>query len=237
MNLGPDLSDRLNGAVRHFWGTRNDQSSGTDDDSGRGAVVGGAHMDGFVELVRDLLIENGVPREWIRLRSGELHLPGFFRATKQWDLLVVNDGVLIAAVEYKSQVGSFGNNYNNRTEEAIGNAVDLWTAFRESAFQAQPRPWLGYLMLLEDAKGSRRPIAVKEPHFQVFEVFRGASYAERYQELCRRLLLERLYDGTCFLLSDRETGPHGSFVTPDRELGFETFMRGLISHAVSQVGA
>ncbi len=43
-------------------------------------------------------------------------------ARKKWDLLVV-EGCLIAAIEFKSQVGSFGNNYNNRTEEALGSQL------------------------------------------------------------------------------------------------------------------
>ena len=43
----------------------------------------------------------------------------------------VVDGRLLAVIELKSQVGpSFGNNFNNRTEEAIGSAVDFWTAYR-----------------------------------------------------------------------------------------------------------
>jgi len=52
----------------------------------------------------------------------------------------------VAAIEFKSQVGSFGNNYNNRTEEAIGSASDIWGAYREGAFKPSARPWLGYLM-------------------------------------------------------------------------------------------
>ena len=56
---------------------------------------------------------------------------------------MVVDGTLLAAFEFKSQVGpSFGNNFNNRTEEALGSATDLWTAFREGAFQTSQRPWL-----------------------------------------------------------------------------------------------
>jgi hypothetical protein len=35
-------------------------------------------------------------------------------------------GSLVATVEVKSQVGSFGNNFNNRVEEAIGSATDFW---------------------------------------------------------------------------------------------------------------
>ncbi|MBI4446452.1 MAG: hypothetical protein HY645_11150 [Acidobacteria bacterium] len=36
------------------------------------------------------------------------------RANRLWHLVVVADGQLIAGAEFKSQVGSFGNNYNNR---------------------------------------------------------------------------------------------------------------------------
>ena len=84
-------------------------------------------------------------------------LPGYFRPTKLWDLLVINEGRLIAALEFKSQVGpSFGNNFNNRTEEAIGTAHDLWTAYREGAFGKQPRPFVGWMMMVEDAPESRQ---------------------------------------------------------------------------------
>ena len=54
---------------------------------------------------------------------------------KDWDFLIISlANQLIAAIEFKSQVGSFGNNFNNRTEEALGSAVDLWTAFKEKGF-------------------------------------------------------------------------------------------------------
>ncbi len=103
-----------------------------------------------------------------------LTLPGYFRPTKLWDLLVIYKGELIAAIELKSQVGpSFGNNFNNRTEESIGTAHDLWTAFREEAFGKQPRPFVGWLMMVEDAPESRRPVRDSSPHFPVFEEFKG----------------------------------------------------------------
>ena len=50
-------------------------------------------------------------------------------------------GQLIAIVEFKSQVGpSFADSYNNRTEEALGNATDLWTAYGEGACKLSQRP-------------------------------------------------------------------------------------------------
>jgi len=121
----------------------------------------------------------------------------------------VADGIFLAGIEFKSQVGSFGNNYNNRTEEAIGSATDIWAAYREGAFKPSARPWLGYMMLLENAPDSTRPVKAQEPHFKVFPEFKSASYARRYEILLTKLVRERLYDSACFLLSNAKLGPKG----------------------------
>jgi hypothetical protein len=161
-------------------------------------------------------------------------LPGYFRAEKSWDLIVVADGNLLAVIEFKAQVGpSFGNNFNNRTEEALGNASDLWAAYREGAFKPSMRPWLGYVFILEDCEKSQTPVRVKEPHFKVFPEFRGASYAKRYELFLTKLLRERLYDGACLLLSPRETGKKGHFSSPNDELSFRAFAAGLSAHAIA----
>ena len=184
-------------------------------------------MDGFIKLVKDLLIKSGIPATSI-FRKQDIELPGFFRPTKEWDILVVLKGRLLASIEFKSQVGpSFGNNYNNRTEEALGSATDLWTAYREGAFRESPRPWLGYFMLLEEAPRSTSPVSVSEPHFRVFEEFRNASYARRYELFCQKLVRERLYDAACFLLSDKVGGPKGKFREPSPGLSFRNFAASL----------
>ena len=149
-------------------------------------------------------------------------------------MLVVADGKLLAGIEFKSQVGSFGNNYNNRTEEAIGSATDLWAAYREGAFQPSARPWLGYLMLLEDASGSMKPVRAEEPHFKVFPEFKDASYAKRYEILLTKLVRERLYDAACFLLSDVTAGStSGSYREPSAELNFQNFIASLLAKAMA----
>ena len=72
---------------------------------------------------------------------------------------MVVDGHLLATIEFKAQVGpSFGNNFNNRVEEALGNSTDLLTAFREGKFRPSQRPWLGWLMLLEETRNSTQPV-------------------------------------------------------------------------------
>jgi len=162
-----------------------------------------------------------------------MELPGWFRPEKKWDLLVVVESCLIAAIEFKSQVGSFGNNFNNRTEEALGSATDLWAAYREGAFKPSARPWLGYLMLLEEAPASTRPVKAQEPHFRVFEEFKSASYAGRYEILLTKLVRERLYDAACFLMSNSADGPKGQYSEPVLELNFTNFITSLTAKAIA----
>ncbi|MGB8540545.1 MAG: PaeR7I family type II restriction endonuclease [Candidatus Acidiferrales bacterium] len=238
MSLNPRLEKGLRLAIKHFWSTRETQAqkqgsvTGSRDSGARTAVTGGRQMDGFISLVRDHLCKNGLPEAHVYCEK-RIELPGWFRPEKRWDLLIVENGQFLAGIEFKSQVGSFGNNYNNRTEEAIGSACDLWAAYREGAFKPSARPWLGYMMLLEDAPDSTRPVRAQEPHFKVFPEFRSASYAKRYEILLTKLVRERLYDSACFLLSNSKTGPRGKYKEPAPELNFEKFMTSLLGRAIS----
>jgi hypothetical protein len=238
MNLQPYWEERLRTAVKQFWGTRGNQArrqgtkSGSRDAGNRTAVTGGKQMDGFVELVQDFLVECGIDQAGIFCNQA-VELPGWFRAEKKWDLVVVVKGQLIATMEFKSQVGSFGNNFNNRTEESLGSATDIWTAYREGAFALSQRPWLGYVMVLEEVARSTSPIAVKEPHFPVFAEFREASYAKRYEILMRKLVRERLYDSAALLLSSHRSAEDGSYRQPSMELSFESLLTSLKARAMT----
>ncbi|HAE40431.1 MAG TPA: restriction endonuclease, partial [Candidatus Riflebacteria bacterium] len=184
-----DYQKKVRMAVKAFWKSREaarkkQVDSGKADQGERSGVTSGKNMDGFINLVLDLVRKNGLAHADIHQNRAVLTLPGYFRPTKLWDLLVIYKGELVAAIELKSQVGpSFGNNFNNRSEEAIGTAHDLWTAYREGAFGKQPRPFISWLMLVEDAPGSRAPVKDSSPHFPVFKEFKGASYLARYDIL------------------------------------------------------
>jgi hypothetical protein len=148
-------------AVRSYWIVRESQAakqlaSGKVDAGSRGSVTGGTHLDALAQVFADLFVSAGFPASAIR-RSNGIELPGYYRPTKKWDLVVVDRDRLVAALEFKSQVGpSFGNNFNNRTEEAIGSATDVWRAYEEGTF-GRVRPWLGYVFLLEEtAKSTTR---------------------------------------------------------------------------------
>ena len=235
--LPPDFDARIGDAVQAFWASRTTATVEHSQGGGRDSVVGGKNMLGFAQLVREVVQHCGLPADCVYAGMRDVVLPGFFRATKNWDVLVIHQRRLLAVFEFKSQVGSFGNNLNNRSEEVIGSAADLWVAHHHHAFgdgphrprrpriaegdrgsgdsaadvvlgyaqadtdpavlnpvlQNDPRPpFLGWLMLLEDCPASCAPVRVQEPHFRVFDEFRNASYAQRYQILCERLVERQL---------------------------------------------
>jgi len=233
-----DYSNEISVAVEHFWRTRLNQGrkqdfvSGVKDAGNRSAVTGGAQLDGFIQLFEKILSDSGLPGHSIHTK--ETVLPGYFRPTKNWDLVAVVEGKLLATIELKSHVGpSFGNNFNNRVEEALGSATDIWTAYREGVFKPSQKPWLGWLMLLEDTPKSQSSVRVTETHFEVFDEFKEASYAKRYELFCERLVRERLYDSACLLLSNRESGLNGDYAEPNPEINFQNFVISLSAHAIA----
>lgn len=231
--------DKARDAVKHFWGSRDKASakqsaSGKSDQGSRSAVTAGKNMDGFISLMINIVQANGLPNAQIHQAKKVLTLPGYFRPTKLWDLLIMNGDHLVAALEFKSQVGSFGNNFNNRSEEAIGNAVDIQTAYREGAFGDQPRPFVGWMMLLEDAEGSRSPVKNPEPHFAVFPEFQGASYAQRYEILCRKMTQEQYYTAAAILLAKQDDADSGTYSEVSELTGLRTFVSELAGHVAAE---
>ena len=111
-----------------------------------------------------------------------------------------------------------------------GSAEMRDSSLDEKAFNYAIRPWLGYLFLLENCPEACKPVKVREPHFEVFPEFRGASYAERYELFCRKLVIERHYDAATLLTSGKEHGLLGVYQEPDDDLGFGHFARSLVAH-------
>ena len=240
--MGLDLADyerKARESVMAFWGNRDkaaqkQKEAGKIDQGTRGSVTAGKNMDGFISLVADLVKANGLAHAEIHIKKAVVTLPGYFRPTKLWDLLVLHEGRLIAAVELKSQVGSFGNNFNNRTEEAIGMAHDFWTAYRENAFGQHPRPFAGWLMLVEDAEEARKPVRDSSPHFPVFADFQGASYLRRYDILCQRLVQEQLYTTASVVTSPRAAAATGEYGAMSDMTSLKTFVTALAGHIATE---
>jgi hypothetical protein len=236
-----DPGRELAKAVKHFWSTRANQqakqggASGIKDAGNRSAVTGGKHADDFVKLIERIVRDAGLPDATIHTAAKNARtLPGYFRPTKEWDVVVRSGNDLVAVVEVKSQVGSFGNNFNNRVEEALGNATDFWAAYAKGTYQPSARPWLGYLFMLEEnPKSTCATRRIRLAPFPVDEVFQTLSYAKRYEEVCQRLVRERLYDAACFFTSDAKDGLKGKYTEPNGELGIRNFAVSLAARATA----
>ncbi|WP_179950979.1 PaeR7I family type II restriction endonuclease [Xylanimonas oleitrophica] len=213
-------------AVREHWAIRDAQgarqaAAGIIQDAGtRSDVTGGKHLVPLEEAVASVFEEHpGIGEDLTVLRGGNHTLPGWYRRAKNWDLVVTYRGLLIAAIEFKSQVGSIGNNHNNRTEESLGNATDLWRAHEAEAFGGH-RPWLGYVLILEKSPKSTTPLRGGSALFPTDPEFDGISYLDRYRVTYQRLLKERMYDGAVVAASERGQGVYDE---PVPELSFATF--------------
>jgi hypothetical protein len=211
----------LSKAILHFWRTRESQLKGQkkSDQGSRGSVTGGKQLDGFIQLLTNVSKDLGIPKECIHIKGN--NLPGFFRPTKNWDFLIITPKQqLVAVIELKSQVGSFGNNFNNRAEEALGSAIDLWTAFRENGFPQKQQPWVGYMILVERASKSISPVRLQQPHFKVRPEFDNTSYLDRYILFCQKMMQERHYSSTALIWTDKDK----DYGCPEDDISFDTFL-------------
>ena len=65
-----DIDKHVARAVAHYWLTRKAQKDkqnnrGVSDAGLRSAVTGGAQMDGFITLFRDLIVDTGIDNHYI----------------------------------------------------------------------------------------------------------------------------------------------------------------------------
>ncbi|MFZ4681024.1 MAG: PaeR7I family type II restriction endonuclease [Terrimicrobiaceae bacterium] len=234
-----DFKERLSQATRAFWRGRRDavkkqQASGRLDQGNRGAVTGGKNMDGFRDMVVDVVHRYGPEGCEVHRGKTMVVLPGFFRPTKQWDILVVYRERLLAAMELKSLCGpSFGNNANNRCEEAMGSGYDFRKAQGEGLFGPGASPFLGYFLLVEDEPRSRQPVSAKSPHFPTDKVFHCSSYQQRMKILCERMVEQQLYSCASVLVAPNDP-KSGTSSHLSNQTAFRFLLSRLAGHLASE---
>jgi hypothetical protein len=235
------LEDSVKEAVKLFWQKR---------DGGAG-VLGGKTLHAFVKIIERVVAENGLPDAQIHTGKNSSQLPGYFRPHKSWDVVVTDGEKLVAAVEFKSQVGSIGNNFNNRTEEVLGSGIDLSTAIEESAFGLEANIFTGYLTLVEKSDESLATPKIGMNHFPVmhgflldesqrdkyvknakgvYPRFEGISYLHRYDVMCKRLMQKNLYKAAALLAVPNENPNTGNFESVSQETSIKIFMTKLAQH-------
>jgi hypothetical protein len=204
--------DPTQAAVSLFWTTRADQMSALAD----GGLAGGgaraaAHMNGVRDLVRSIFLDAGMPVDSIIY---EPFLPGYYRARKRWDMAVRYKGALVAALEFKSQVGSVGKNINNRFEEALGTATDTLAAQTHSASYGEVPPWLAYVFVLREDSETEAPNRPINALFPADPAFKGMSYNERYQEMLKRFMGDNIYQAGWFITTKIDDQGRVSYAEP-----------------------
>ncbi len=207
-----NYDERAVEAVKTFWATH----LATNEPQGdRAPAPDSESMVGFEDLITEVVLANGLAEASILLGRRVCGVPAHFWATNAWDMLVVNSGRLVAAIELQSHVGpTCERTLRGIANEAIAGGVDLWAAYRVDALgDGAPHPFVGWLMLLEDSEESRSPVIDAEPNFPVFPEFDRTSYAQRCESLCRKLAQERLYTAACLLVSPHAAARTGQYST------------------------
>ena len=150
-------------------------AAGHSDQGARQGITSGKHLDPIAAIIRDDLINAGFHPDEVYDQGRMCTLPGWFRPTKNWDLLALDNGELVSAIELKSINSSFGNNANNRAEESIGSAFDAHTAFDENLLGSSSiPPVMGYVMIVHDCPDSRIVgRGVRSAHFPIDPDFEG----------------------------------------------------------------
>jgi type II restriction enzyme len=183
-------------------------------------------LDDFARAIREIFEAEGIRREFI-LTGRRVAIPGYFRPTKTWDVVVCNGHEIGALIELKSQVGSLGKNFNNRAEEAIGNAKDVRVAHTNNLLGTE-KPFLAFFMVIEDSDEVVRKIRTSTRFFSVDPEMRNASIILRWQHLLSRMVREQLYDAACLLPTNRDEDER---VTIDDEVGLNRFLASLVGRA------
>ena len=210
----PDLTpdDPTQAAVSLFWTARADQMAAlADGGAAGGAARAAGHMNGIRDLVKEIFIEAGMPKDSI---VPEPYLPGFYRPRKRWDMAVKYKGALVAALEFKSQVGSVGKNINNRFEEALGTGTDTWAAQKNLTAYGQVPPWLGYVFVLREDDETEYPNRPVDALFPADLAFKGMSYNQRYQEMLKRFMGDNIYQAGWFITTKTDDAGRVSYAEP-----------------------
>jgi hypothetical protein len=219
--------------LEHFWEKRQSAKAQQEETGVQGgAARSGGHMVAIQDHVRQWFIEAGLPEECVL--PGSPSLPGFFRRSKSWDIVVVYKGVLVAAVELKSQVGSVGNNANNRIEEALGNALDVAAVQKNFGTFGPIPPWLGFVLVLEETKITGQTLKPNKTAFPVDPIFEKTTYSQQYESAISRFISEGLYSAGWFITTDGKRNGQYSYNEPLASATHEVF-RGLIQARVDFV--
>jgi len=224
--MTPDEDARIMASIR-LWIDAKETQAQKSRDSGRAQagtrseVTGGLHLRGINQLIVDEIRATGATDLELRF-DRQAVLPGWYRPSKAWDLLVLQHGRPILVVEYKSMAGSVSNNLNNRADEVLGIAEDARQAEKHGILPANLRR--AYIYVIEVTPSVRRPVSTGRPVGDPDIIFHGASYLDRVAIMCERMRESGLYHLVWVVGVMRD--PLG-FAEPSAAVGWDRFVSDL----------
>lgn len=226
--MRPDVAETVLGMYQSLERAGERQGSDGNRDRGhRAEVTSGRHLDPLAELIKGDLVASGFHEDEVISTGNAMRLPGWFRKSKDWDLLALDDGRLVSAIELKSINSSFGNNANNRTEESLGSALDALTAADEGLMgDGAIPPVLGYVMVMRDCPAAHGGNSRVRTVFPTDPVFDDTTYIDRFRILCERLRSKSIYQAVWFVTADPE---HGVVSEPSPDLTYEKFIASIVA--------
>lgn len=155
------------------------------------------HMQSIAKFVRQMFIDAGLAESDVTVDSV---VPGYYRRSKNWDVVAMHKGHLVGVVELKSQASSPGNNANNRIEEAIGSSVDAKAVQELTGAFGNLGVWAAWCMTfsrdcesgdpirLTGAQRARLRFPLNDPAFD------NMTYAKQYATAIERFISQKIYD-------------------------------------------
>jgi len=233
--MTPDERARITEAMGDWISAKLEQAqksenSGNAQGGTRSQVTGGKHLRGVNHLVVHEIRRTGATGLELKFDRGAT-LAGWYRNSKSWDLLVLQRGVPILVVEYKSMSGSEGRNLNNRADEVFGIAEDARQA--EAHGILPPNLRRAYIYLMEVTPAVQYPVGNGHPYGTPDPIFDQASYLDRMAIMCERIRDSGLYHLVWAVGVIRE--PVG-FIEPSPNVGWDRFatdLRNGFAHGVA----
>ena len=187
-------NDEVKALLINFWSQKNDAVRRLAEAGivGTGAQARNArHMESLATFVRQMFLEAGLSESDVRVNGV---IPGYYRRSKDWDIVATYKDNLVAVVELKSQVGSEGNNGNNRIEEALGNSRDASAAQElNQAFGNLPI-WTAFCVAFGSSPDDAKPTRAPQSMFSLDPVFAGMTYARQWEIAVTRFIQTGAYD-------------------------------------------
>lgn len=191
----------------NWWSAKNEAIArlAADGKSDTGAQARNAkHMQSIAMFVRQMFVDAGLPEADVTVDS---IIPGYYRRSKNWDVVAMHKGHLVGVVELKSQASSPGNNANNRIEEAIGSAVDAKAVQELTGAFGNLGVWAAWCMTFNRDAESGNPIQLTSIQKNRLRLplndpaFDNMTYAKQYATAVERLIAQKVYDAGWMLMT------------------------------------